>query len=54
METDDPNLPYTVFTIVPGKPQLRKMAPIVQPPEEKVAKEPQFPLAGVTTQYPLG
>lgn len=54
METDDPNLPYTIYTKVPGKPQLRKMAPVIPDSEKRVPTGPQFPLAGVTVQYPLG
>lgn len=52
METDDPSLPYTVFTKVEGKPQLLKKAPVHVPEPEPVRGE-QYPLTGVATKYPL-
>jgi hypothetical protein len=50
---EDEDLPYTIFTKVPGKPQMLKLAPVYGVEEEPV-REKQYPLAGVPTIYPLG
>lgn len=52
---EDESLPYTIFTKVPGKPQMLKLAPVHDIQEEEATGEVrQFPLKGVIQTYPLG
>lgn len=50
---DDESLPYTIFTKVPGKPQMLKLAPTYET-EQEPARVEQYPLARVSNTYPLG
>lgn len=54
MDTPEKDLPYTIFTKVPGKPQMLKLAPVHPTQEDEPVSGEQFPLAGKTKQYPLG
>lgn len=50
---EEKDLPYTILTKVPGKPQMLKLAPVYETKEEPARVE-QYPLARVSSKYPLG